>query len=55
MSNVPKCKQTAVGLSEKSRLLGKLCSGRSSSASGHEFNDNELAMWYIQKKEKEIH
>lgn len=36
-------------------MLGQLCSDISDGAIGQEFNGNGSTMWYIQKKEREIH
>ena len=45
MSSVPKCKQSAMCLMEKTHMLDKLCSSMSYSAVGHHFNVHESAVY----------
>ena len=45
LSSVPKCEKAVTCLVEKIRILGKLHSGMSYSAVGHEFKVNESTIY----------
>lgn len=46
LSSVPKRKQSAMCLMEKTRVLDKLCSSMSYGAVGHHFNVHESAVYF---------
>lgn len=47
LSNVSKCRKTLLCITEKILVLDKLCSGKSSSAIGHE----DMRGWYLKSME----